>query len=497
MRIREDCWLFLLRLKNPINQVLSRRYRMITFQRVRLFLLLLACSCASKQNPSSYSSTNPISETNHTYIRETVQINRKSHLREIVDERGLPMPTLLLSPGDTLDLALSNALDGVGANAMNLHFHGLQISPKAPADDVLDTYVLPGQSIHYHFVIPKDHPPGLYWYHPHIHGRAYEDLTAGISGVIIIDGLQKHYPAIMSLPSQTIILRNIRSKAGPAEEESHLSNSCRPESGFINTVNGELDPSFSLRTGAQSLFRVVNAAAGRFYDVFIGGSRLRLLALDGVPIDTYPGSNPPPLVDSIEIPPGGRAEFLATGPNRSSALLSQCVNSGPAGDPEPITRLERITVEGRSGRESGYPYATDPPTVRSVNSDYGFFSKRLGRVATRRFIRLSERGKAFYVDGQTYSNSSRPLFSVKIGTVELWNVKNDSDEIHAFHIHQVHFLADYLGSKVWLDTIAIPPHKAKWLAVDFRNPIARGTILLHCHILDHEDGGMMAKIIAS
>ena len=102
-----------------------------------------------------------------------------------------------------------------------------------------------------------------------------------------------------------------------------------------------------------------------------------------------------------------------------------------------------------------------------------------------------------------------PMFVARSGTVEEWNVYNKTDEVHAFHIHQVHFLllandGRDPGYRRWLDTVNVPPRSRKpdgtytpgsvRILVDFRDPIVRGTLVFHCHILDHEDHGMMATI---
>ena len=95
---------------------------------------------------------------------------------------------------------------------------------------------------------------------------------------------------------------------------------------------------------------------------------------------------------------------------------------------------------------------------------------------------------------------------MKQGTVEDWIIENRSNELHAFHIHQLHFLLlDYLGTPVnepfLRDTVNVPYYKDRMLAypsirlrMDFRDPSTVGTFVYHCHMLEHEDGGMMGLI---
>jgi FtsP/CotA-like multicopper oxidase with cupredoxin domain len=114
------------------------------------------------------------------------------------------------------------------------------------------------------------------------------------------------------------------------------------------------------------------------------------------------------------------------------------------------------------------------------------------------------------VDGKTPAlfdpQSGVPDIVVRQGTVEDWIIENRSNELHAFHIHQLHFLLlDYLGKPVnepfLRDTVNVPYYKDTMLVypsvrlrMDFRDPNAVGTFLYHCHLLEHEDGGMMGLI---
>jgi hypothetical protein len=105
-------------------------------------------------------------------------------------------PTLRLLPGDTLNVTLTNSLatPPVGSgytNDVNLHYHGLHVSPLAPGDDSIDMIAAPGQTLTYHVNIPTTHPTGLYWYHTHVHGETERDTLAGMSGALIIDGIVK------------------------------------------------------------------------------------------------------------------------------------------------------------------------------------------------------------------------------------------------------------------------------------------------------------------
>ncbi len=95
---------------------------------------------------------------------------------------GVTMPIIRVSPGDVLKITYINHLPAKSdekcavnpcINMTNLHFHGLTVSPNAPQDNALGMIAMPGQALHYLVEIPRDHPPGLFWYHTHPHGESH------------------------------------------------------------------------------------------------------------------------------------------------------------------------------------------------------------------------------------------------------------------------------------------------------------------------------------
>src|SRR5437879_4594507 len=92
-------------------------------------------------------------------------------------------------------------------NMTNLHFHGLEVSPHAPHDDVLDMMAMPGETLHYAVQIPPDHPPGLYWYHTHPHGESHRQALDGMSGALVIEGIESYFPSLTGLPERVLVVR--------------------------------------------------------------------------------------------------------------------------------------------------------------------------------------------------------------------------------------------------------------------------------------------------
>ncbi len=143
-------------------------------------------------------------------LPEPPQVRAKNHVVSLtlhaVNENGRDAfafngtsvaPVIRASPGDVLKITYINDLPAKSTETCavnpcmdmtNLHFHGLTVSPDAPQDDVLSMLATPGQVLHYSVEIPRDHPPGLFWYHTHPHGESHRQVLDGMSGAIVIEG---------------------------------------------------------------------------------------------------------------------------------------------------------------------------------------------------------------------------------------------------------------------------------------------------------------------
>ena len=272
------------------------------------------------------------------------------------------------------------------------------------------------------------------------------------------------------------------------------------------TVNGQLQPSIAIRPGEQQFWRLVNAGADTYLDVQVDNAQLQIVALDGVPLAS--GTNAPSVltVNDYVVPPSSRIEFIVTGPPAGTAayLRTNCFDAGPSGDPMPATVLASLNANAS---------ITDQAKLRSVSQA----KQRVGRVRlpalrTARAIKAQAVARTqtlFYsdqntIDGVAYDPGAPPLFYAQSGTVEEWTIVNNASQVHTFHIHQIHFVLEAingatLAQQYLLDNVNVPAATAAGpgtvkLLLDFTDPLEIGTFLLHCHILSHEDGGMMAKI---
>src|SRR5258708_30709846 len=99
----------------------------------------------------------------------------------------------------------------------NFHFHGLHVWPNAPQDDVLDMMASPGESLHYSVRVPPQQPAGLYWYHTHSHGERYVQDLDGMSGAIVVEGIESYVPEVAKISEGIMVLRDLVLPDEPAQ----------------------------------------------------------------------------------------------------------------------------------------------------------------------------------------------------------------------------------------------------------------------------------------
>jgi FtsP/CotA-like multicopper oxidase with cupredoxin domain len=368
---------------------------------------------------------------------------------------------------------------------------------------------MPGQSLHYVVNIPLDQPPGLYWYHTHPHGESYQQDLDGMSGAIVIDGIERYVPDLQQMRERILVLRDrVISKDDPVSSELtrrvELTNkSCsasteRPERIF--TVNGAVRPQIAITTGERQFWRIVNASPDLYADLRIDAETLEIVALDGMPLALHNPAHPVEFASHILVPPAGRVEAIITGPKAEArvSLRSLCFDTGPDGDPNPAMVLADLVNIAQPSFEPRTKFVENRlPTPKLMSPA---LSTQVENSSPDFVVDFTEDKKGFYINGRKFSPSDPPMTTVSIGAFYHWRVTNDTHEVHPFHIHQVHFLV-YAQNGVklkcpeWLDTVNVPVEGNVDLMMDFTDPIIRGVSLFHCHLLSHEDKGMMAKIL--
>jgi FtsP/CotA-like multicopper oxidase with cupredoxin domain len=432
----------------------------------------------------------------------------------VFDGRDVP-PTIRVVPGDTLKIHYVNALPPRSQTAAqsgpmhmtNLHFHGLGVSPMRPQDDVLDMIAMPGEALDYSVSIPREQMPGLYWYHTHPHGESEQQVLDGMSGALIIEGIDSYAPAVRQMRERVLVIRadDIEHDPGASGKERRVDLDRRPcgenhdNVSRVFTVNGVLRPEIDVRPGEAQFWRIVNAAPDRYVDIELTGQRFTVVAYDGFPIASHDPANPTRRVDHVLVPPAGRVEAIVEAPpgGRRTLFRTRCVDTGVEGDPNPGMVLADVSVTNRPVAAAAAAPLHAVPTPRAIAIPGLESLERQPPAFTATF---TEGEHLFYINNQLFSLDAAPMVRVKVGQFQHWKIVNSTREIHPLHIHQAHFLA-YLendrpiADPQWLDTVNVPVGGSVDVIMDFTNPVIRGMSVFHCHLLNHEDKGMMAKIL--
>jgi FtsP/CotA-like multicopper oxidase with cupredoxin domain len=425
------------------------------------------------REPPSISSRGGLLPVTFSAARSSIRIGDQVAVAEVYNGAYLP-PTLRVRPGDVIRLRLVNRLD----EPTNLHTHGLHVSPGGNADNVFLT-VPPGQSQDFEIRIPANHPPGLFWYHPHAHHLSNEQVRNGMSGALIVEGLLDSFPALRGIRERVLLLKDIQLEKGQIANRSIGV-------GTIRTVNGLVDPTVVLRPGETELWRIGNVGANLYYRLRLDGHRFFQIARDG---NRFARIVP---TDELFIPPGGRIEVLVRGGERGVHLLrTLAMNTGPAGNQYPAAVLATVQVEGT---------AVTPRTLPTTLLPVQDLRRRVTAHRTVVFSEgeLPDGGDVFFIDGKTF-DPNRIDTRVRLGAVEEWTIRNDSDELHDFHIHQTGFqLVEVNGVPQpldgYYDTVNVPVRGEIKIIIPFTDPVMVGKFVYHCHLLSHEDKGMMATI---
>lgn len=460
---------------------------------------------------------------------------------------GNVAPTLHVKPGDVFKLAVTNRVP-VGMvmqtlktscgesvmydSSLNVHFHGTLVSPKCTKDDIVDTVINSGDTFQYNINIPTDEPPGLYWYHPHLHGIAENALLGGGSGALIVDDIQNFQPMVAGMPQRVLVIRDqvtVGAVKLPGQVDQYgtvvptwdISLNYVP----VSYTPGVTTPAPLIETKADrpELWRVVNASADSILDFQIlydgVAQQLQVVGLDGVPTGSQDGTRQGKSItrSTLAMPPAARVEFVLNPPGlgvRVAVMKTLKINTGPIGDSDPsrvlavirntvngtilpilpaagntwAQRFENIAMQPISASRSLYwsEVLSDPNNPASPTD---FFITETGKTPTK------------------YYPGIPPAIITTQGNVEEWTIENHSAEKHVFHIHQIHFqLEEVNGVPVaaidqqFYDDYTVDywkgpgyPYPKIKVKMDFRGPIA-GDFVYHCHILGHEDNGMMASI---
>ncbi len=485
-------------------------------------------------------------------LRVTLEARYGDHFigKDPVHLRGfngkLVGPTLRAKPGDKLIITFANTLPGErwspnmmntinSFNTMNIHFHGLHVSPNGISDNVL-IQVGPYQTQEYVVEIPENHTTGTYWYHPHRHGSTAGDVASGMSGALIIEPKEEepgldNIPEIKAAKERVMVLNQIpyintddsgkTFKAGVVEAE-YADRMFGPTDwaklGRHTTVNGVQLPVIRMQPGQIERWRIVDSgqrekilltiigkqkesAPINFHEIAVDGLALGKI-IESESIELWPGYRSDVLVQAPSIP---GEYFLVDDPAPAATTMS--------GLDKELTYVARIIVEGapvkmklpnpESLKDLRLPSIQDKEITGKQEAKYGIFQ--------------AGSSVAFTIDGKSFDmETARTLY---LNDVDEWTLRSINDVgrvTHPFHIHVNPFevtsimvpvvvdgqivrengrpkLEEKLkNGPVWRDTVMIPGDGLVTMRTRYTDFV--GTFVQHCHILDHEDQGMMQLI---
>jgi FtsP/CotA-like multicopper oxidase with cupredoxin domain len=446
----------------------------------------------------------------------TLSLNQGDHLILDVKDRIESDPDS--SEMASMDMSGSPVCGDTGTptlSSTNVHFHGLNVPPICHQDDVLTTLIQPNKpAFRFDLQIPKDEPPGLYWYHPHVHGFTEFQVNGGAAGALIVEGIEKLRPEVSGLTQRVFVIRQqylVPWVPGPYELTINYQVADSPPFPA---------PIIQMMPSEKQFWRVANATIQDFmplqFQVNGVPQKLQLIALDGYPLAK------PRFEETILVPPAGRAEFIVQAPpqGEQGIFLTNAYSTGPTGNPDLPEKLADIelTNDAVKGRDTEPRRNTNEAASQVPMGPIKFAGLSEQKPTTLRKLYFSEEFGGtngpiqFYitVDGQkqkVFEPNEKPVITTQVGAVEDWIIENRALETHAFHIHQIHFmLLEVDGKPVkdqdLRDTYEIPfwegpghPYHSIKARFDFRDPAIAGTFVFHCHILLHEDMGMMHKIL--
>ena len=536
------------------------------------------------QQPPALFSQNGVLNVRFSYQTTTDSVGRQLFCFMTPD--GLENPTLHVNPGDTLNITVTNNTPtspvgetferydppncgdttqqtqdptqngGMTGGSMNIHYHGTNTSPECHGDNVTRTLINSNSTFQYSIQFPTDEPPGLYWYHPHVHGLAEAAVQGGAAGALVVDGINNVQPAVANLRERILVIRDqptlqmLTESPGGTEggiPQLDLTVNFVPLDTMTNTkprpVTTYTPAIIQMVEGEQQFWRVSNSTSDAPLDLQVRfdnkAQTIQLVGVDAVPVNSQDGTQPGELIPltHFRLPPAARVEFIVNAPPSTvhvAQLVAQFINTGPLGDDIPTRPLLTMQLVP----DDSQPVADDKvPAFTELNTKlqrFGGINTVTPSVTRTVFFEEKEDGTAFFINASgcvtaagaqcpiqpypldtAFNNNNPPAIITTQGSVEKWIIQNHARENHELHQHQIHFLLlsqdnfEINGTQQapgidgqFLDMVEIPycnsaqlpctlPFPQVEALMDFRGPDI-GDFVFHCHILGHEDRGMMA-----
>lgn len=448
----------------------------------------------------------------------------------------LPGPQIVVNEGDTVEILFKNKLP----QATTVHWHGLPVP--ADQDGNPQDIVLPGAERYYRFTLPEG-CAGTYWFHPHPHGLVSEQVSKGLAGSFVVKS--KNDP-LAHLEEQHWMLSDLRLDADGSVSENTMMDWMNGREGQFIMINGQYKPQISVSNGQR--IRIWNACAARYLKLAIPGCQWIVLGTDGGLLES-----PTPAQEDIMLAPAERLEVMlvASQPvqgelisvyyNREKMMVQEpadnivlgqvkvALNSAvdlpqtlreipDLGQPTAYKKVEFSEAEmshgdggmsmgmgmGGMSHDSGamsHGSAGTSHDNAGMSHDNGGMNMNMGTGMMNMGAGMMDMMRSmFMINGKVYDMDRIDLES-RVGEVEEWELFNNSHMDHPFHLHGTQFIVtsrELKGQRVnepfkaWRDTVNLRPYETLRFKVVHHLP---GLRMFHCHILEHEDLGMMANLM--
>ncbi|RVC53926.1 multicopper oxidase family protein [Mesorhizobium sp.] len=396
-----------------------------------------------------------------------------------------PGPLIEAFEGDRVEITFANRIEG---EASTIHWHGMPV----PADqdgNPMDP-VAAGTERVYAFELPEG-SAGSYWYHPHPHGTTAEQVYRGLAGAFVVKAKADPVPA--EYGDTVLVLTDLRLAADGSMPANTMTDLMNGRVGDHVLVNGQKNPRLAVTKGAVRRLRLYNATNARFLKLAFEGAAMTVIGTDGGLLAA------PVAADEILLSPGERIELVVSfGRPGLVTLATLDYDRGWMGPGRPADgRLTLLTVD--VSEEAGGAMPPPPASLRPIAPlPAPAFSRRLVFSET---VAMNATGMemGFLINGKAFDMARVDIVG-KAGETELWEIVNQADMDHPFHVHGTQFqvIEHERDGKIsrppflaWKDTVNVARGETLRLLLRQEQP---GRRMYHCHILEHEQLGMMGVL---
>ena len=381
-------------------------------------------------------------------------------------------PTLRLRTGDSVAISVKNELE----ETTTTHWHGADVP--AEDDGGPHSMIAPGATWVADFEVIQ--PAATLWYHPHVHGFTAEHVYRGAAGLMIIDDDNPAgalLPATYGVDDIPVIIQD-RAFTADGQLDFAIDDGDEGKLDGVLTVNGVINPYVETPTGPVRL-RLLNGSQGRIYQLSVAGADMTKIASDGGYLAR------PVAIEQLTLAPGDRAEIIVNVGAESAALVDDTFG--------------RVLELRPNGSDTGAGMIPDRlATIERISESEITVDRTFNMGDVRNFWEFNA---SWAINGVQF-DMDRIDVRVQLGATERWTLTSDDGQ-HVFHPHQIQFQILSINGEPpppeesgWEDSVLVNGDREVVIAARFHTYAAEDIpYMFHCHILDHEDLGMMGQFL--